>query len=123
MVLFALSCVGLLLFLWLSFGGSIPFNPQGYEIRVAFPNAQELAKAIVGIDQNLSSGLANLPTFAADASDVLQVLDIEHASVTNLVRDGGTVFAALSSNQAALRSLITSAESVFSTTAANGRAI
>ncbi len=30
MVLFALSCVGLLLFLWLSFGGTIPFNPQGY---------------------------------------------------------------------------------------------
>ena len=30
MVLFALSCVGLLLFLWLSFGGPIPFKPQGY---------------------------------------------------------------------------------------------
>src|SRR5579862_1407411 len=43
MVLFALSCVGLLLFLWLSFGGAIPFNPQGYQFRVAFPNAQELA--------------------------------------------------------------------------------
>src|SRR5581483_6319558 len=43
MVLFALSCVGLLLFLWLSFGGTLPFNPQGYRIRVAFQNAQELA--------------------------------------------------------------------------------
>src|ERR1700704_4219168 len=43
MVLFALSCVGLLLFLWLSFGGSIPFNPQGYRINVAFANAEELA--------------------------------------------------------------------------------
>ncbi|HLJ04335.1 MAG TPA: MlaD family protein [Solirubrobacteraceae bacterium] len=234
MVLFALSCVGLLLFLWLSFGGTIPFNPQGYQIRVAFPNAQELAtqadvriagvsvghvvsksldpqgnrtvatieidkqfapirqdakailrektilgetyvqitpgsanakpipdggllaranvqpavqldqifnsfdpttrrsfqvwqdelaKAIVGNDQNLSYVLGNLPTFAADASAILQVLDIEHASVTNLVRDGGTVFSALSSNQAALRGLITSGESVFSTTAANSRAI
>ena len=43
MVLFALSCVGLLLFLWLSFGGTIPFNPQGYRFKVSFPNALDLA--------------------------------------------------------------------------------
>ncbi len=43
MVLFSLSCVGLLLFLWLSFGGTIPFNPQGYRFEASFPNAQELA--------------------------------------------------------------------------------
>src|SRR5207302_5081124 len=43
MVLFALSCVGLLLFLWLSFGGTIPFNPQGYRIEATFPNAFDLA--------------------------------------------------------------------------------
>jgi virulence factor Mce-like protein len=43
MILFALSCVGLLLFLWLSFGGSIPFNAQGYRFNVAFSNAFNLA--------------------------------------------------------------------------------
>src|SRR5205807_4239306 len=43
MVLFALSCVGLLLFLWLSFGGTMPFNAQGYRVEVAFPNAFDLA--------------------------------------------------------------------------------
>jgi phospholipid/cholesterol/gamma-HCH transport system substrate-binding protein len=43
MVLFALSCFGLLLFLWLSFGGPIPFQPQGYRFRASFPNAQQLA--------------------------------------------------------------------------------
>ena len=43
MVLFALSCVGLLLFLWLSFGGTIPLGAQGYRINVSFPNAQDLA--------------------------------------------------------------------------------
>jgi virulence factor Mce-like protein len=43
MVLFALSCVGLLLFLWLSFGGEVPFNPQGYRFQVAFRDAQQLA--------------------------------------------------------------------------------
>ena len=43
MVLFALSCVGLLLFLWLSFGGTIPLNPKGYEVRISFPYADQLA--------------------------------------------------------------------------------
>jgi phospholipid/cholesterol/gamma-HCH transport system substrate-binding protein len=42
MVLFALSCFGLLLFLWLSFGGSIPLKPQGYRFQVAFPEATQL---------------------------------------------------------------------------------
>ncbi len=42
MVLFALSCVLLLLFLWVSFGGTIPFNSQGYRIRIAFPYADQL---------------------------------------------------------------------------------
>jgi phospholipid/cholesterol/gamma-HCH transport system substrate-binding protein len=43
MVLFTLSCIGLLLFLWLSFGGTIPLSPQGYEFRVAFKDASQLA--------------------------------------------------------------------------------
>src|ERR671926_1885038 len=42
MVLFALSCFGLLLFLWLSFGGPIPLKPKGYQVKVAFPEATQL---------------------------------------------------------------------------------
>src|SRR5206468_2905858 len=42
MVLFALSCFGLLLFLWLSFGGSIPLKPASYRVKVAFPEATQL---------------------------------------------------------------------------------
>jgi phospholipid/cholesterol/gamma-HCH transport system substrate-binding protein len=234
MVLFALSCVGLLLFLWLSFGGTIPFNPQGYRFEVSFPNAQQLAtqadvriagvsvgkviqksldpaqnrtiatiqmnnkyapvhkdaRAILrektllgetyvdltegspnsptvpdggllprgqvqhavqldeifnafdpttrrafqvwqqqlstgvrGNDQNLNNVLGNLPTFAADATDILQVLDVEHGSVVRLVQGGGTVFAALGQSQTALRNLITSGETTFRTTAANNNAL
>jgi virulence factor Mce-like protein len=44
MVLFALSCFGLLLFLWLSFGGAIPLKPQGYRLKIAFPEATQLAQ-------------------------------------------------------------------------------
>src|SRR5918992_12007 len=43
MVVFALSCFGLLLFLWLSFGGAIPLKPEGYRVQVAFPEATTLA--------------------------------------------------------------------------------
>ncbi len=75
---------------------------------------QELATAVQGNQQNLSNVLGNLPTFAADASDVLQVLDVQHAAVVSLVQNGGTVFDALGHNQTALRNLITSGESVFS---------
>jgi phospholipid/cholesterol/gamma-HCH transport system substrate-binding protein len=43
MVAFALSCFGLLLFLWLAFGGSIPLKPKGYEVKVPFKEATSLA--------------------------------------------------------------------------------
>jgi phospholipid/cholesterol/gamma-HCH transport system substrate-binding protein len=42
MVLFALSCFGLLLFLWISFGGNVPLQPKGYRIKAAFPEATQL---------------------------------------------------------------------------------
>src|SRR6201986_5411300 len=234
MVLFALSVIGLTIFLWLSFGGTIPLTPRGYEFRVSFTNAsqladqadvriagvsvgkvigktldpqhnrtmvtiqrqnkfapihkdarailrtktiagevyvqltpgtpkspalpdggllprgqvanavqldqifnaldpttraafrqwqQELAFAVQGNDQNSNSVLGNLPTFAADASDLLKVLDIQHTAVVNLVQNGGTVFGALGKSQSALRDLITSGEQTFRTTAANNAAI
>ena len=43
MVLFALSCFGLLLFLWLAFGGPVPLKPKGYRFTVAVPEANQLA--------------------------------------------------------------------------------
>jgi phospholipid/cholesterol/gamma-HCH transport system substrate-binding protein len=42
MVAFAASCVGLLLFLWISFGGSIPLAPQGYRLDAEFSDAVQL---------------------------------------------------------------------------------
>jgi virulence factor Mce-like protein len=40
---FALTCFGLLLFLWLAFGGAIPLKPEGYRVKVAFTDATALA--------------------------------------------------------------------------------
>ncbi len=44
MVAFAASCIGLLLFLWLSFGGAIPFAPEGYRLNAEFSDAVQLAQ-------------------------------------------------------------------------------
>jgi phospholipid/cholesterol/gamma-HCH transport system substrate-binding protein len=43
MTLFALSTFGLLLFLWIAFGGSTPLAPKGYRFDVQFQEATQLA--------------------------------------------------------------------------------
>jgi phospholipid/cholesterol/gamma-HCH transport system substrate-binding protein len=43
-ILFALSCFGLLMFLWESFGGPLPLKPKGYRFQVAFPRTLALAE-------------------------------------------------------------------------------
>lgn len=234
MVLFTLSCIGLLLFLWLSFGGTVPFVAQGYRFEAAFPNAfnlasqadvriagvdvgkvigtapdpkanrtmvtmqldnqyapihenasailrvktllgetyidispgtrnsprlpdggtlrnaqvqqsvqldqifntfnpatrqafdqwqQELAQAVRGNDQNLNYVLGNLPPFAINLTDLLGVLDTEHAAVVSLIQNGGTTFNALNADPAALQNLIRTGDTTFATTAANANSL
>src|SRR6266576_2512346 len=71
MVAFALSCFGLLLFLWLTFGGSVPLAAKGYRFHIRFPEATTLAKEadvrisgvpvgkVVDIQPDAKSGLSN----------------------------------------------------------------
>ena len=33
---FTLSCIGLMIFVWTQFGGTVPFAPQGYRVHVMF---------------------------------------------------------------------------------------
>lgn len=40
---FALSCFGLILFLWLAFGGATPLKPEGYRVNIEFDEATQLA--------------------------------------------------------------------------------
>ena len=40
---FTLSCFGLILFLWIAFGGPIPLAPESYRITAYFPEATQLA--------------------------------------------------------------------------------
>src|SRR5271169_4563273 len=53
-ILFVLSCFGLLMFLWESFGGPLPLKPKGYRFTVSFPRALSVAEQsdvrISGVD-------------------------------------------------------------------------
>jgi phospholipid/cholesterol/gamma-HCH transport system substrate-binding protein len=44
MVAFVMACVGVLLYLWLSFGGVVPLRSEGYRFQVRFPEATQLAE-------------------------------------------------------------------------------
>ena len=53
-ILFALSCIALLLFMWESFGGALPLKPKGYRMTIAFPRVLALTEQsevrISGVD-------------------------------------------------------------------------
>ena len=44
MIAFTASCVGILLFLWLAFGGSVPLKPESYRVTVVVPEATTLVE-------------------------------------------------------------------------------
>src|SRR3712207_1697609 len=46
MVIFAFSCFGILLFLWLQFGGATPIKPEKYLVKVGFPEAVGLLQDV-----------------------------------------------------------------------------
>jgi phospholipid/cholesterol/gamma-HCH transport system substrate-binding protein len=48
---FAISCFGLLLFLWIAFGGPVPLKGEGYKVTVPFTEASQLAQ---GADVRIS---------------------------------------------------------------------
>lgn len=43
-LLFTLSCIGLLIFLWTSFGGTLPLNAKGYRATLVLPDASNVVK-------------------------------------------------------------------------------
>lgn len=80
---FALSCVGLLLFLWLGFGGTIPLEPKGYRVHVLMPEATSLAQEadvrISGVPVGKVKSLA--PNVAHGATEVTLELDHQYAPI------------------------------------------
>jgi virulence factor Mce-like protein len=71
-VLFALSCFGLLLFLWESFGGPVPLKPRGYRFNVALSRTLALAEQsdvrIAGVKVGHVVSLAERPGGLTDVT-------------------------------------------------------
>src|SRR3954465_9314707 len=77
MALFALSCFGLLLFLWLSFGGPIPLKPKGYRVQVAFPEATQLGLEADVRVAGVSVGKLRAKSLDPNSNRTLATLEIE----------------------------------------------
>ena len=72
---FALSCFGLLLFLWLSFGGPVPLKPEGYRFEVAIPEAATLAQEA---DVRLAGvNVGKIKTKKLDKGGARTIVDVE----------------------------------------------
>jgi phospholipid/cholesterol/gamma-HCH transport system substrate-binding protein len=83
MVAFALSVVAILMFLWLSFGGSVPLQPQGYRVHVRFGEATQLAQEadvrISGV--NVGKVKAKREDKAAGLTDATIEIDHRYAPI------------------------------------------
>jgi virulence factor Mce-like protein len=75
---FTLSCVGLLLFLWLSFGGTIPLKPQGYRVHVLMPEAANLAQEADVRISGVTVGKVKSKNVDSSAAATDVVLEIDH---------------------------------------------
>ena len=84
MVLFALSCFGLLLFLWIAFGGSTPLRAKGYQYTIPFREAGQLAQEadvrISGVSVGRVKKITANPK--TGVSDVIVQVDAKYAPIT-----------------------------------------
>jgi ABC-type transporter Mla subunit MlaD len=82
MVGFALSCFGLLLFLWLAFGGPTPLQPKGYRFTTSFGEATQLAKeADVRISGVSVGKVKDLQTQSDGRSEAIIQLEPKYAPI------------------------------------------
>ncbi len=76
---FALTCFGLLLFLWLAFGGAIPLKPEGYRVQVAFTDATTLADQADVRTAGVSIGKVVKKELAPGGNKTLTTLQLDNA--------------------------------------------
>ncbi len=85
MVFFALSCFGLLLFLWLAFGGPTPLKPKGYQFKITFPEASQLASQsdvrVAGVEIGKVMKVERAP--GGDATVATLEIDRKYAPVSS----------------------------------------
>jgi len=74
---FALSCFGILLFLWITFGGPTPFKAKPYEIEIPFNEATQLAQQSDVRISGVSVGKVQDIVLAPDGKQALAKIDID----------------------------------------------
>jgi ABC-type transporter Mla subunit MlaD len=74
---FALSCFGILLFLWITFGGPTPFKAKPYEIKVPFNEATQLAQQSDVRISGVSVGKVQNIEESPDGQQAQATVDIE----------------------------------------------
>lgn len=74
---FALSCFGILLFLWVTFGGPTPFKAKPYEIKVPFNEATQLAEQSDVRISGVNIGKVQSIELAPNGKQALATVDVE----------------------------------------------
>ena len=74
---FALSCFGILLFLWITFGGPTPFKAKPYELKVPFQEATQLAQQSDVRISGVSVGKVQTIETSPDGQQALATIHIE----------------------------------------------
>lgn len=75
---FALSCFGILLFLWITFGGPTPFKAKPYEINVPFKEATQLAQQSDVRISGVSVGKVQDIVLAPNGEQAMAKVDIDN---------------------------------------------
>jgi phospholipid/cholesterol/gamma-HCH transport system substrate-binding protein len=74
---FALSCFGILLFLWVTFGGPTPFKAKPYEVKIPFNEAAQLAEQSDVRISGVNIGKVQSIELAPNHKQALATVDIE----------------------------------------------
>jgi phospholipid/cholesterol/gamma-HCH transport system substrate-binding protein len=74
-VAFTLSCLGLMIFVWTQFGGTIPFSPQGYRLHALF---KETGLLVPNADVRISGvNVGKVTDVQAKGVDSLVTMDLQ----------------------------------------------
>ncbi len=74
---FALSCFGILLFLWVTFGGPTPFRAKPYQVKVPFNEATQLAEQSDVRISGVNVGKVQSIDLAPNGNQALATVDID----------------------------------------------